>query len=161
MSFHLRRTRRIAGVACVALAGAAPLLVATAAGDGPAMAGAAPRAFPQSQGGAGENPEPRPASVAGKWTVSLDMSMGTATVTLVLEQDAAKLTGTYEGRYGTFPLEGTVKGRAIEFVVSTTVEGQASALWFGGEVAEDGESMKGPAELGGAGDAYWTAKRAK
>lgn len=115
----------------------------------------------QGQQNQQEAPAPPPASVAGKWTVSLDMAMGTATIGLEFKQDAGKITGTYSGRYGAFPLEGTVKGRAIEFVVTTTIEGQQSSLWFSGEVAEDGQTMKGPAELGGAGEAYWTAKRAK
>lgn len=102
-----------------------------------------------------------PAQVAGKWAVSLEMDMGTATVTIELKQEAAKITGTYAGRYGSSPLEGTVTGRKLEFVVTTTIEGQSSSLWFGGEVSDDGQTIKGPAELGGAGEATWFAKRAK
>jgi hypothetical protein len=49
----------------------------------------------------------------------------------------------------------------MDFVVTTTIEGQASSLGFGGEVSEDGQSIRGPAELGGAGEAFWLAKRAK
>lgn len=125
---------------------------------GPAQAGPAGHTLQQQQQ---DPPAQPPVSIAGKWTVSLDMAMGTAEVTLEFSQDGEKIKGTYAGRYGTFPLEGTVKGRAVEFVVTTTIEGQQSSMWFGGEVAEDGQAMKGPAELGGAGEAYWTAKRAK
>lgn len=163
MSTHVRiaLTRLIPACAAlaVALSVAAPPLAASSA-----RPGAEPSVSPQAQqqGQQAEPPETPaapPAAVAGKWNVSLDMAMGTASVVFEFKQEGEKITGTYTGNYGTFPLEGTVKGRAIEFVVSTTIEGQASALWFGGEVAEDGATMKGPAELGGAGEAYWTAKR--
>lgn len=108
-----------------------------------------------------EPPATPPAQIAGKWTVSLEMDMGTATVTMEFKQEGEKVTGTYAGRYGSSPLEGTVKGRKMDFVVTTTIEGQSSSLWFGGEVSEDGQSIRGPAELGGAGEAFWLAKRAK
>ena len=160
-----------AALATVQPAAAAPAAAPLVTVQSPAAGGAGfsrPDAGPagpslqqQQQQNQQEEPPPPPAQVAGKWTVSLDMAMGTATVGLEFKQDEGKITGTYSGRYGAFPLEGTVKGRAIEFVVTTTIEGQQSSLWFGGEVAEDGQTMKGPAELGGAGEAYWTAKRAK
>lgn len=145
------------------------ILIAALAIMSPASTAAAVRgpdlepapAVRQSQQQPPPQPAPPPAQVAGKWTVSLDMDMGTATVTLEFKQVAGKITGTYAGRYGTSPLEGTITGRKMEFVVTTTIEGQASSLWFGGEVSEDGQSIKGPAELGGAGAASWFAKRAK
>jgi hypothetical protein len=146
MSMRIRGLPLAAALAAVVALTAAPALTQGQQGQ---------------QGQTREEPVPEPAAIAGKWDVSLDMAMGTTTVVFEFAQDGAKLTGTYTGRYGTFPLEGTVKGRAIEFVVTTTIEGQASSLWFGGEVAEDGQTMKGPAELGGAGEAYWNAKRAK
>jgi hypothetical protein len=121
----------------------------------------APAAVDANQQQQPEPPATPPAQIAGKWTVSLEMDMGTATVTMEFKQDGEKVTGTYAGRYGTSPLEGTIKGRKMDFVVTTTIEGQASSLWFGGEVSEDGQSIRGPAELGGAGEAFWLAKRAK
>ena len=146
MSMHLRGLPLAAALAAALSLTSAPALTQGQQGQ---------------QGQTREEPVPEPAAIAGKWDVNLDMAMGTTTVVFEFKQDGAKLTGTYAGRYGTFPLEGTVKGRALEFVVTTTIEGQASSLWFGGEVAEDGQTMKGPAELGGAGEAYWNAKRAK
>jgi hypothetical protein len=105
-------------------------------------------------------PKP-PANVAGKWTMSLEMEMGTATTALDLKQDAAKVTGTYTGRYGSFPLTGTVKERAIEFSFKMNAEGTEVSMSFAGEVAPDGQTMKGRAELEGLGEAAWSAKRAK
>jgi hypothetical protein len=114
-----------------------------------------------ARGQAQEKPAPKPVSIAGKWNVTLDMAMGQAQVTMEFVQDGKKVTGKYVGRYGTSPLEGTLEARALAFAVYTTIEGQESTLYFKGEVAEDGQSVKGSAELGGAGEAYWSARRAK
>ncbi len=100
-------------------------------------------------------------SVSGKWTMTLDMSMGVANPTLDLKQDSEKITGTYTGRYGTFPLEGKLKDRAIQFAFTMVAEGVSVTMEFTGEVAPDGETMKGTATLGDMGDATWSAKRDK
>ena len=99
--------------------------------------------------------------MAGKWTVTLDMSMGTATPALDLKQDGEKIGGTYTGRYGTFDLQGTLKNRAIQFAFNMSAEGETVTMSFTGEVAEDGQSMRGTATLGEMGDASWTAKKDK
>jgi hypothetical protein len=100
-------------------------------------------------------------SVAGKWTMTLETSMGTGTPALELKQEGEKITGTYTGRYGTFALEGTIKGRAIEFAVTMSAEGQSVTVSFAGEVAEDGKSMKGTAVLDQLGEATWSAVKEK
>ncbi len=100
-------------------------------------------------------------NVAGKWTITMEMSMGTATPSLELKQDGTKITGSYTGRYGTFPLEGTLKDRNIEFSFQMGAEGQTVTMSFAGEVAADGQTMKGTASLGEMGDATWTAKKEK
>ncbi len=120
-----------------------------------AVAAAVPQGKPQ------QKPDKAAVSVAGKWTMTLEMSMGTATPALGLKQDGTKITGTYTGRYGTFPLEGTLKGRAIQFSFQMGAEGEAQTLSFSGEVAEDAQTMKGNAVLGDMGDATWSAKREK
>ena len=102
-----------------------------------------------------------PASVAGKWAMTLEMSMGTGTPTLELKQDGEKITGTYTGRYGTFALEGAIKGRAIEFAVTMSAEDQTVTMRFAGEVAADGQTMKGTAALADLGEATWSAKKEK
>jgi hypothetical protein len=105
-------------------------------------------------------PKP-PASVAGKWTMALELEMGTATTALDFKQEGAKISGTYTGRYGSFPLTGTVKDRAIEFSFKMNADGTDVSMAFAGEVAADGQTMKGRAELEGLGEAAWSAKRAK
>lgn len=105
------------------------------------------------------SPTPAP-TVAGKWTMSLEIPMGTSTPTLELAQQGEKITGSYEGRYGKFPLTGTLKNRVIEFTVTINAEGTETALWFKGEVSEDDKTIgKGVANLGGMGEGSWFAKR--
>jgi len=108
------------------------------------------RALPQDKG---------TVNVTGRWVMSLEMSMGSATPGLELKQDGTKITGTYTGRYGSFPLEGTLKDRTIAFSFTMTAEGQSVAMSYAGEVAADGQSMKGTASLGEMGDATWSAKK--
>ena len=107
-------------------------------------------------------PDKRPVpSLTGKWAMELNMSMGQSTPALNLKQDGEKITGTYTSRYGTFPLEGTLKVRAVQMFVTISVEGTQVDMAFTGEVAADGQSMKGEADLGQAGDATWVARKEK
>jgi len=109
-----------------------------------------------------KKPDAKPVpNISGKWQMTLELSMGTGTPTLELKQEAEKVTGTYTGRYGTAPLEGRLKGRTLEFAVQMSAEGQTFTLNFAGEVAEDGQTMKGTASMGEIGDATWTAKKEK
>lgn len=106
-------------------------------------------------------PVEKPASVAGKWNMDLQLSFGPASPTIVLKQDDTKLTGTYSGRYGDAPVTGTIKGRAIQFMVKINAEGQDAQMDFTGEVAGDSQSMKGALQITGLDDATWSATRAK
>ena len=98
-------------------------------------------------------------NVAGKWAMTLEMSMGTATPALDLKQDGAKITGTYTGRYGTFELQGSLKDHVIVFSFTMSAEGQSVTMSFEGEVSADAQSMKGTASLADMGEATWSAKR--
>jgi hypothetical protein len=100
-------------------------------------------------------------NIAGKWTMSLEMEMGTATPALALVQEGEKISGTYTGRYGEYAVKGTLKGRMLEFGFTMSAEGTAVEMAFAGEVAADAQSIKGTGSMGPAGEATWTAKRAK
>lgn len=106
-------------------------------------------------------PSPSPATtLAGKWTMSLEIPMGTATPALDFVQQGEKITGTYEGRYGKWPLTGTLKNHILEFSVTMNAEGTETTLSFRGEVSTDFKTiLKGVADLGGMGEGSWTAKR--
>lgn len=104
----------------------------------------------------------KPAAVGGKWTVSLETESFTATSALELKQDGEKLTGTYHStRYGPTPLQGAIKDRAIEFTFKLSADGTDVPMAFKGEVAADGQSMKGRASIADMGEATWTAKKEK
>lgn len=109
-------------------------------------------------------PQDKPAApfnVVGKWQTTLEMEVGTATVALVFAQEGEKLTGTYTGRYGAYPLAGTVKGRQLDFVVTIIAEGTETQMIFTGTLDAAGEVLKGAANLGGMGEAGWIARRQK
>ena len=104
---------------------------------------------------------PKPLTIAGKWAMTMDMSIGQATPALVFKQDGEKITGTYTGRYGTFEFKGTLKERALTFSFQMDTDGGATTMAFEGTVAADGLTMKGTGTIEGLGDATWTAKRDK
>lgn len=104
------------------------------------------------------SPSPSPApSLTGKWAMTLETDQFTSTPTLEFTQQADKLTGTYEGRYGKFAFNATLKGKALEFSFQMNAEGTDVMMAFKGEVAADFKSIKGTAELAGMGSATWTA----
>jgi hypothetical protein len=99
-----------------------------------------------------------PAKVAGRWNVTLELEAITGHPVLTFKQDGEKLTGTYEGRYGTFAIEGSIKEKSIQFTVTMVAEGVQTQGSFTGTV--DGETMGGKVEFEGAGEGSWTASRA-
>jgi hypothetical protein len=104
---------------------------------------------------------PEVINLTGKWQMTLEMEVGTASPVLVFKQDAGKLTGTYTGRYGEYQLIGKIDGPKLEFVVTINAEGTETRMSFTGELQAGGDIIKGNAELGGMGQATWLAKREK
>ncbi len=101
------------------------------------------------------------ANIAGKWQMTLEMTVGTSSPVLMFKQDAEKLTGSYTGRYGEYPLVGKVEGNKLSFVVTINAEGTETKMSFTGELTPAGDVIKGNADLGGMGEATWLAKREK
>ena len=98
-----------------------------------------------------------PATIAGQWQFTVELAMGTGRPIVTFKQDGGKITGTYEGRYGTSKLEGTVKENEVEFTVTQMIQGEQISGTFYGTVEAD--SMKGDVEYEGAGEGTWTAVR--
>lgn len=98
-----------------------------------------------------------PANIAGVWQFTVELEMGTGRPVVTFKQDGEKLTGTYEGRYGTSKLEGTVKENQIEFHVTMVAEGTTVTGVFTG-VFEAGR-MSGDVDYEGAAEGTWTAVR--
>jgi hypothetical protein len=108
-------------------------------------------------------PAAKAPDVAGKWTMVLELSIGTSNPVLVLKQDGETLTGTYQGRYGEAKVAGKVTAdRKIQFTVSLAAEGADVTMFFTGEVSADGQLLdKGTCNIEGLGEGSWAAKRDK
>jgi hypothetical protein len=93
------------------------------------------------------------ANVAGTWSVTASDGGRKVAQTLVIQQDASKITGTFKGPLQSGTLEGTITGNAITFHVQAR-----RALDYTGTV--DGDAMKGTL-LGAGKTGDWTAARPK
>ncbi len=93
-----------------------------------------------------------PANIAGKWQMSMDSPHGTVKGPLVVKQDGAKVTGTFEAEmFGTVSITGTVDGNKVSFSLSVPNGPQG----FGVSGTVDGSKMSGKTEMDGA----WSATR--
>ena len=93
-----------------------------------------------------------PAKVAGKWQMSMDSPHGVVNGPFRIEQDGAKLTGTFEAEgIGSLAATGTVDGAKVSF--SLTVPGGEHDFTFSGTV--DGPKMSGKTMM----DGVWSATR--
>ena len=96
-------------------------------------------------------------NVSGNWKLTFETPNGAANPSLVLKQEGEKLTGTYKGRFGEFPLEGAVKGKEIKFTVKVNAQGQEFLLEYAGAV--EGDTMKGKVKFGDMGEADFSGKK--
>lgn len=99
-------------------------------------------------------------SVAGTWNLQVVFDQGSGAPTVVFKQDGEKLTGTYTGQMGQYPLEGTFKDKAIAFTVAVDVQGNQMAFTYVGTLEADG-TLKGTVDLGGMASGTWTGKKAE
>jgi autotransporter translocation and assembly factor TamB len=93
----------------------------------------------------------RPASVSGKWQISWEARLGTASGTVQLEQAESKLTGSYQGQLGSPKVSGTIEGKNVSF----TLDFQGAhpfSLIFRGVV--DGDKMAGKFAIEGVEGGY-------
>jgi hypothetical protein len=125
--------------------------VATRAKSEPAAAAAKP-ASPAT-------PAAAPASLTGTWNVSIELPNMTANPTVVLKQDAEKLTGEYvSAQYGKFPITGTVKGPDVTFSFPMNVEGTGLHVTYTGKIDKDG-NLAGSVTYGDMMSGTFTAKK--
>lgn len=98
------------------------------------------------------------ADVVGTWTVDVTLDSGPIPpAKLVLRSDGAKLTGVFTGQQGDMPVEASVKDQAV--TVWFTVPTQEGPIAVTMKGTADGDRMTGTADLGGRGQAEWTARR--
>jgi hypothetical protein len=109
---------------------------------------------------AGSAPPQAARTVSGHWAMTLTMEVGTAAPTLTISQDGDRITGTYKGRYGEFPIAGHVKDRTITFSFLMRADtDQPASICFEGELTADATRMSGTADMADIGPAKWTATK--
>jgi hypothetical protein len=98
------------------------------------------------------------ADLTGKWDLHVETDAGSGDPTFEFKQTGDKLTGTYNGTFGTAPVTGTVKGDDVEFSVEVMVLDQKGTIVYKGKIAADGK-MKGDVEITGLGKGTWTGTK--
>jgi D-glucosaminate-6-phosphate ammonia-lyase len=97
------------------------------------------------------------ASVAGQWDVKLEFTYGSASHSVVLEQDGTRLMGTHRGEFAAGDLNGTVAAKTVRFSSSLPTEGSRISFQFNGTV--EAGKMSGTVGLGEYGEAKFTAEK--
>ena len=96
--------------------------------------------------------------ITGKWTFNVETSAGSGTPTFVFKQAGEKLTGTYNGTFGSAELTGTVKGDNIEFTFEAQVGDQKGKVVYKGKIAGP-DKMSGDVDYAGLGQGSWTGTK--
>lgn len=96
--------------------------------------------------------------LSGTWAFSVVTENGTGTPTVIIKQDASKISGTYESRMmGQRAIAGSVKGDSVLFTLEANGP-DGIALDFKGVVVNK-DSLTGIVDFGGMGGATFTARR--
>ncbi len=107
------------------------------------------------------DPEPPPVgpsvSVSGQWEILLEFGLGSATHTVLLEQDGNKIVGTHRGEYYSADLTGTIEGSGLRFRSNHRVHGTQLSYNFSGSV--DGDHVTGTVNMGEYGVTPFSGKR--
>jgi hypothetical protein len=99
----------------------------------------------------------RAIDLTGRWAFAVVTENGTGTPAVTFKQDGETLTGTYvSGRMGERALAGTVRKDTVSFVL----KGGEVELRFTGRIV-NADSLSGTLDMGGMGEATFTAKREK
>jgi hypothetical protein len=99
----------------------------------------------------------QPADASGTWDLVVNGPQGANTAVMTLKKNADKLTGTISGDRGELPVEGEQKDKAVSLWLTVQTGNGPLNITLSGTLA--GESMSGTLNMGGAGQAEWTAKR--
>ena len=103
--------------------------------------------------------KPTTASIAGKWTVTIDLQGQQRTSNLDLKVEGTKVTGTINSELGEAQLAGEYVDGKLKFGFSMDANGTPLQVGFVGTVQKDG-TLAGTLDFG-QGEIPWTAVRAK
>src|SRR6516162_11721948 len=84
--------------------------------------------------------------ISGKWTFQVETPLGSGSPTFVFKQSGEKLTGTYNGTFGTAELTGKVTGDDIEFFFEAMIQDQKAKIVYKGKIESPG-TMKGTVDF--------------
>jgi hypothetical protein len=101
--------------------------------------------------------ESQATNVTGDWEFTVTTDQGSGTPTMTFKQDGEKLTGKYNGQFGSADLTGTVKGNAIQFTFTIDVQGQQAPATYKGTVEKN--TMKGSMDIAGMVSGTFTATK--
>jgi len=138
-------------ISALIVAAASLPVVAGAQSQGPAK--------PTEQKPAPAGEKPAAASVAGKWTVTIDIQGQQRTSNLDLKVEGTKLTGTINSELGEAQLAGEYADGKLKFGFTMDANGTPLQVGFIGAVQKDG-TLAGTLDFG-QGEIPWTAVRAK
>ena len=105
-------------------------------------------------------PAGQPGSVAGTWTLNVNLGSGDISVTLVLQQEGERLRGSIQGGLGSADISNASAGPSgdVRFTVPTTLEGRTAEATFSGKVT--GNEMQGTVNVVGRAPGSFTGTRA-
>ena len=95
--------------------------------------------------------------LSGTWALQVVIESNTRTPTVVLKQDAEKLSGTYKSQLGDAPVTGQIKDKEFSFQVTLTYESTPVTIVYTGTVDEN--AMRGRVAVGDIASGTFTGKR--
>jgi hypothetical protein len=106
-------------------------------------------------------PDPKaPASIAGKWNLTVETPQGSMANTLEIKLDGKKVTGSLTSQMGTAAIEGEFADGKLAFSMMFESPNGNFQIGWSGVLKADG-TMAGTAAVGDMGTMNWVAERMK
>jgi len=108
-----------------------------------------------------EQPKPEqkaPASIAGKWDMTVESDQGQMQTLLEMKLDGKKVTGTITGPQGAGPIEGEFADNKLTFTMAFDSPNGSMSIAFSGTLKDD--AFTGVLDFG-QGQIPWHATRSK
>jgi hypothetical protein len=96
-------------------------------------------------------------NAAGEWRVNFVVPTGTRSVSMVINQQRATLSGTVINEDGEFPLKGRIADDQVTIVWTVPEAGKLMELTMKGKVS--GDSITGTVQVGDVGEGPLSARR--